>query len=287
MESGLSDLSGFEEFLARLELLIARNPDLITTTLSNIFSMRLIGNKAHGDLGEIAVAEFVNQFMYDYEAQHVGKDLFRAKSFEEDIVVTSRVSKLSTPISLKAYGDGPLQLSTDKESAMYPFLESFGSEEIRGADLQTVFEHPSFAHFSDVNVLPLIYREKDMQCNILVFSSEQARSSTNRIVKLSDSAGRGRKHPVWRFEDSDGAYICEVRYGNASANALQRGLWTHTRNAVDYFHSVTGGWISYSHNMVLIELFAKALNSSPQGHENALSQLELDLARIREDQRIG
>lgn len=68
------------EFLTRLELLIAKNPALIVNTLSNIFTMRLVGNKAHGDLGEIAISEFVNQFMYDYEAKHVGKDLFRAKS---------------------------------------------------------------------------------------------------------------------------------------------------------------------------------------------------------------
>ena len=28
--------------------------------------MRLIGNKTHGDLAEIGMAEFINQFMYDW-----------------------------------------------------------------------------------------------------------------------------------------------------------------------------------------------------------------------------
>lgn len=266
---------------------MSRNPQLITTTLSNIFSMRLIGNKAHGDLGEIAIAEFVNQFMYDYEAKHVGKDLFRSKSFEEDFVVTSRISQEVTPISLKAYGDGPLQLSTDKESTMYPYLEGFGSGVIDGPQLSEVFAHSSFAHFSDVNVLPLIYREKDMQCNILVFDSERARMGVGRIIKVSDSAGRGRKHPIWRFEDSQGNYVCEVRYGNASANALQRGLWTHTKNAVDYFHSITRGWISYSHNLVLIELFAKVLNATAAGHAAALVEIEHDLSDVRKQEGIG
>ena len=41
-------------------------------------------------------------------------------------------------------------------------------------------------------------------------------------------------------------YICEVRYGDATANALQRGLWTHTRRSLKYFDSVTNGWIDYS-----------------------------------------
>ncbi|MCY4233675.1 MAG: hypothetical protein OXE59_08065 [Bacteroidetes bacterium] len=64
--------------------------------------MRLIGNKTHGDLAEIAISEFVNQYMYDFSSIHVGKDLYRAKSQEE------------FQVSLKAYGVGPLQLSTDK-----------------------------------------------------------------------------------------------------------------------------------------------------------------------------
>lgn len=48
-------MSPYKEFTARLKLLISKNPHLITTTLSNIFTMRLIGNKTHGDLAEIAI----------------------------------------------------------------------------------------------------------------------------------------------------------------------------------------------------------------------------------------
>ena len=65
----------YKEFTNRLKLLISKQPDLITMTLSNIFTMRLIGNKTHGDLAEIAIAEFVNQYMYDFRSIHVGKDL--------------------------------------------------------------------------------------------------------------------------------------------------------------------------------------------------------------------
>ena len=69
----------YTEFTKRLKLLISKNPELITMTLSNIFTMRLIGNKTHGDLAEIAISEFINQYMYDYASKHVGKDLYRAK----------------------------------------------------------------------------------------------------------------------------------------------------------------------------------------------------------------
>jgi len=70
----------YKDFTSRLKLLVSKYPNIITTTLSNIFTMRLIGNKTHGDLAEIAIAEFINQYMYDFRSIHVGKDLYRAKS---------------------------------------------------------------------------------------------------------------------------------------------------------------------------------------------------------------
>ena len=75
----MTNYKPYKDFTARLKLLVSKHPDLITTTLSNIFTMRLIGNKTHGDLAEIAIAEFINQYMYDFRSVHVGKDLYRAK----------------------------------------------------------------------------------------------------------------------------------------------------------------------------------------------------------------
>lgn len=83
------------------------------------------------------------------------------------------------------------------------------------------------------------------------------------------------------FVDSKNYYICEVRYGGASANALQRGLWTHTKNAVDYFDSLTNGWIDYSHNHTLVKLFSLALNSSEEGHKTANEILQKDIDRLK------
>ncbi len=68
-------MNPYKDFTTRMKLFANKHPDLITTTLSNIFSMRLIGNKTHGDLAEIAIAEFINQYMYDFRSLHVGKDL--------------------------------------------------------------------------------------------------------------------------------------------------------------------------------------------------------------------
>lgn len=272
-------MDAYKDFTARLKLLASKYPDLITMTLSNIFTMRLIGNKTHGDLAEIAIAEFINQYMYDFRSIHVGKDLYRAKSHEEDIKIINEITKAEFPVSLKAYGDGPLQLSTDKDFQMFPRLEREKGEITGKANIRTIFDDPAFAVFRQINVLPLIYDEKKQRCNILVFDYEKAQAQTARIVR--EDAGRGRKHSVFRFYDEAGDYVCEVRYGDAAANALQRGLWTHTKKGLKYFDSVTNGWIDYSHNLVLVKLFSHALVSTSAGHEMALEKIKEDIVRLK------
>lgn len=93
----------YRDFQKRFKLFASKRPDLVENTLSNIFTMRLIGNKTHGDLAEIGIAEFIHQFMYDYDSRHVGKDLFRAKEHEEDIVIINELTKKEIPVSQKAY----------------------------------------------------------------------------------------------------------------------------------------------------------------------------------------
>ncbi|MGB2832603.1 MAG: hypothetical protein WBC07_06590 [Methylotenera sp.] len=272
-------MTPYKEFAIRFKLLISKNPHLITTTLSNIFTMRLIGNKTHGDLAEIAIAEFINQYMYDFKSVHVGKDLFRAKKHEEDIKIINEVTKAEFPLSLKAYGDGPLQLSTDKNFQMFPKLQEMGSLIEGKKAISALWADPVFAEFSSLNVLPLIYNEKKQCCNVLVFDHEKAQQKITKVVH--ENKGKGRKHPVYRFYDGDGDYVCEVRYGSGTANALQRGLWTHTKNGLKYFDSVTDGWVTYEHNFVLVKLFSHALISTSVGHEAALKELIKDI----EDQK--
>lgn len=269
----------YKDFTNRLKLLISKQPDLITITLSNIFTMRLIGNKTHGDLAEIAIVEFINQYMYDFQSIHVGKDMYRAKSHEEDIKIINEITKIEFPVSLKAYGDGPLQLSTDKNFRMFPRLEQENDDIVENHKIKSIFNDPAFAEFTNINVLPLIYNEDKQRCNILVFNYDQAMENTARIIR--EDAGRGRKHAVYRFYGPQGDYICEVRYGDAAANALQRGLWTHTKNALSYFDSITNGWIDYSHNLVLVQLFSHALVSSIDGHTVALERIKEDIALLK------
>jgi hypothetical protein len=278
----MTKTEAFNDFTVRFKHLITKNPHLIKTTLSNIFTMRLIGNKTHGDLAEIGISEFINQFMYDFSSIHVGKELYRAKNREEDIKIINEISNVDFAISLKAYGDGPLQLSTDKYSIMFPYLKSFKNDIIDDINkIKTIFSSKEFSEFGNINVLPLIYDEKNKKCNIMVFDFVKAKRAT-KVIRL-EREGRGRKHPTFRFFDLNNNYICEVRYGDAAANALQRGLWTNTKHAIPYFNSVTNGWIDYSDNTLLVKLFSYALVSTAKGHHEALKSLMTDIEELKEN----
>lgn len=285
-------MTNYDEFKDRFKLLASKNKNLIVNTLSNIFTMRLIGNKTHGDLAEIGMVEFINQFMYDFKSIHVGKDLFRAKEHEEDIVIINEITKAKFPLSLKAYGNGPLQLSTDSHQKMFPFLERQGKNITDKKKIEEIFKSKEFEDFDAINVMPLIYDEKKQRCNIMIFDHKKAISNTFRIIYVGKNQrfnfesrsvmrGKGRTHPIFMFVDTNSNYICEIRYGGASANALQRGLWTHTKYAISYFDSLTNGWIDYSHNLTLVKLFSLALNSSEQGHKVANEILQKDIDRLK------
>lgn len=44
-----------------------------------------------------------------------------------------------------------------------------------------------------------------------------------------------------------------------------------------FFDSITGGWVGYKHNLVLVQVFSHALISTGRGHESALVSLKRDV----------
>ncbi len=292
----MSNLNDYYDFIKRLQLLISKRPELITTTLSNIFSMRLIGNKTHGDLAEIGISEFINQFMYDFKSKHVGKDLFRSKEHEEDILVINELTNVNIPISLKAYGTGPLQLSTDKDSKLYTEVKKLFNNNPHIIDKKEIITRilnlDVIKNSTNINVMPLIYNENDNKCNIMIFDYEKALKEINKIVFVdtneiyncdTKSIDNGRrKHPVIQFFNEDNKYIFEIRYGGKTANALQRGLWTNTQRASDYFISITG-WINYKHNKTLVEVFSLALLAEEKIHKTIKEELQTHINTLRDN----
>ena len=96
-----------------------------------------------------------------------------------------------------------------------------------------------------------------------------------------EEAGRGRKHAVYRSYDPQGECICEGRCGNADANAIQRGLWTHTKNGLKSFDRVTNAWSDYSRNLVLRKLFSHVLVLSGAGQSATLDKIKEDIALLK------
>lgn len=270
----LSAPSPYKRFLKAFSQAIQQHPDIANPMLSNIFSLREVGNKAHGDWAEVIVAHFIDRYVPQYKGLHVGKDRFRSKKGEEDIeVVTPKDIKLD--VSLKAYGSGPLQLSTDKNGNLFPFLErQTNSQHITDSQkVQQILQHPDFTPSREQNVLPLIYDENQMRADIKRFDHQQAFSAANRIRYLDEQSSKRRKHPVYRFFKDD-QYIMEVRYGAKASNALQRGLWTHTRKAQQFFTSLIGGWRSYQINNALLQLLPQIMMENSTTHRRLLNTLK-------------
>ena len=280
-----TDPREFEKFIYRLRCDKLREP--LGNTLANIFTMRYIGNKTHGDMAEVGLTEFINLFMYDFKCIHVGKEFFRSKEHEEDIAIldsTNPDNEDYIPVSLKAYGLGPLQLSTDKDNILYNYLKNLQCNDICGKAIDEVLK--KIKNSVLFNVIPLIYKEskKGNKCNIFIFNAEKLNNNLKRIVfvgkgkefsheegKVVERKGRKKKrvHPIFMFLDENNNYICEVRYGGKTANALQRGLWSDTKKGEKYFTKLFGDWIEYDKQEELLSLFRRALNSTREGHENA------------------
>jgi len=126
-----------------------------------------------------------------------------------------------------------------------------------------------FKDFGSVNVLPLIYNEKEMKFKVIGFDLQKAYSSVKKIKFLPPrKIGRKKTFPIYKFFDNKNNYIFEVRYGDAKANALQRGMWTHTENAEPFFKELLAG--GYKINEPLITLIAKILVSRKDTHEKIL-----------------
>lgn len=119
-----------------------------------------------------------------------------------------------------------------------------------------------------------------MQYN-MIFDFEKAFREAKKIVYVD--SGNGRKHPIFVFENGSGGYIFEVRYGGATANALQRGMWTDTKRAKAYFTSVTGGWINYTLNEELVKLIMLALNSTEEAHIKANDLLQVGIDELKKN----
>jgi hypothetical protein len=154
---------------------------------------------------------------------------------------------------------------------MFSYLQKeVGKEEITSlAIIKKILSNHSFTDFSSVNVLPIIYNEKKMTFKIIILDLKKVYRSVKKIQYLPPRKyGKKKTFPIYKFYGNNDQYIFEVRYGGARANALQRGMWTHTENAALFFRELLSG--EYEVNKPLIILVSKILVSKKEKHEELL-----------------
>ena len=173
----------------------------------------------------------------------------------------------------------PLQLSTDKEFRMFPRLEKEDGDIEGKRNVKRVLSDSVFSDFHNINILPLIYDEKSQRCNILVFDYRRAESETVRILR--EMEGRGRKTRFFGFTVRKMIIFAKCVTETQPPMLCERGLWTHTKKGLEYFDSITNGWIDYSHNDVLVALFSHALVASRSGHIKAIEKIKEDIVKLK------
>ena len=176
---------------------------------------------------EILLDHYINKYLTDFSSKHIGKEKFRAKQSEEDLEAQNKKTKQTFFLSLKNYGDnGPLQIRTDKSNQLFKALSAVKNNNTSKRKQSIVL---LLEQLLDINVLCFLYNEKEKHFRVCVIDTDAMVRKFNAIQFIDK--GDGRKHPIYQFLDSDDNYMFEVRYGGATANALQRGIWTNTKKS--------------------------------------------------------
>ena len=235
-----------QQFFRELQQDFKDNPKS-SVFFDNIFSFREIGNKTHGDMTEILLDHYINKYLSQFSSKHIGKEKFRAKESEEDLEVYNKKTKRTFFLSLKNYGDnGPLQIRTDKNNQLFGTLSAVKNNNTIQQKQRIVL---LLQELLNINVLCFLYNEKEKHFRVCVINTDAIIHEFDKVQFINK--GKGRKHPIYQFLDSNGTYIFEVRYGSATANALQRGIWTNTKKSVQYLQVLFEG--DYRINYTFLE----------------------------------
>jgi len=226
-----------------------------------------IGN-IHGYLLEPGMARYIND-EFKIPARAVGKSWYRDSVLHEnDIIIADTDKDLdeyelthspprgASGFSLKFYGYGHVQLSTDKESLMRTECEKYGEQDIRDKSLiDRILSSEPFVNFRTLHTLIVCVNRKDKTYGLLKFDDAKAFSEVDNIKYT-----RAVKYSTYDFCKGD-RLIFWVRYGGKGSNALQRGPWSDTKKAEEYFAKLID-WRRYYDNGTFVDFLTNALLQS-------------------------
>lgn len=149
-------------------------------------------------------------------------------------LLMEKLSKIEIEsLSLKCYGEGPLQLNTNSNSSL---INECLSHVVNGVETSqnlplTILESEAFSslRLSNEKILAVIYNETDFTYSVILIDINDLLNKVNKIIYTPKIKKQNSfTYEIVKFYDKDDKYIFEVRYGKKNANALQRGLWTKT-----------------------------------------------------------
>lgn len=168
-------------------------------------------------------------------------------------------------MSLKCYGEGSLQLYTDANHEIFPYLMNFIDDEkiekqLSNEEINEIKCSNLFDKVRNKKVLVLKYSEKKYSFSLLTTNIDNFLSRINSVKYTPRVFGKGKKvknFEIFKFYDIDNNYVFEVRYGGSGSNALQRGIWTNTEKSQDNFFKLIDNK-TYCPDTKYLEYFANS-----------------------------
>lgn len=220
-----------------------KNREEIREALKRVLLLKGESNKSHGDFFEIAFFSFIRKYVSPIVAKHTGKEDYRSKTGDEnDIILAANEKYYPTvkdifPLSVKAGYENNLQVRTDINTYAFNYCEQHRKAGLISAnpvELNSLPKDTNFESLFNKMILHLHTNDKKLLYSVYFMDLQSIRKRI-KFIKYVNKQKNGKllKHPVYICEDKDGNYLCEIRYGNGVANALQRGIWTLPKKLKD------------------------------------------------------
>jgi hypothetical protein len=182
-------------------------------------------------------------------------------------LLMSKISKIDIEsLSLKCYGEGPLQLSTNPTSSLIDACLYYVSDGIKtNQNLPlSILESDAFIslRLSSEKILAVVYNELALTYSITLIDIDDILSNVSKIIYTPKIKRENSfTYEIVKFYDNNDQYLFEVRYGKKDANALQRGLWTKTSGRENKSFDYIIKNKKYSKNIEFLNKFAKLISS--------------------------
>jgi hypothetical protein len=131
--------------------------------------------------------------------------------------------------------------------------EKYGDRDIADqATIQAILSSSAFVAFTTLHTIIVCLDRVRRRYSLLTFNHRKAYAEVNNV-----KFRKARIHTTYDFCKDD-QVIFWIRYGGRRANALQRGPWSDTRKAVEYFTKLID-WRSYRDDGTFVEYLTRSL----------------------------